>query len=226
VAKGNRGLPASWSLDVPSEVVDGPVQLGDYLDEDITRPVAPSSQPVTSPQSDQRIVNFPRTSEEVPNPYSHLNTERVPRPFTSPQHFKQVRAVQRKQLNMAPETLRMVEELLDRIQRYSGQRDAKASELFHGLVSALYEARELIDLQDIPSRGRWGTPTARAFPVALKNAFQRAIAEWCRTRSLRKSSGRCKNSRPRRIYCSAPFRRIPLEPGDLSASYRHGQIFT
>ena len=184
MAKGNRGLPASWSLDVPSQVVDGPVQLGEYLDDDTERPAVQISQPVVSPQIDQRIVTFPRAAEDEPNPYSHLNTERVPRPLNSPQHFKQVRPVQRKQLNMAPDTLRMVEELLDRIQRYSGQRDAKASELFHGLVSALYEARELIDLQDIPSRGRWGTPTARAFPVALKNAFQRAIADWIRNRAL------------------------------------------
>lgn len=88
------------------------------------------------------------------------------------------RGVQRKQLNANPETIRMIEDLLKHIQTYSVQKDAKASEMFHGLVAALYEARELLDFVHVQPRGRWGSPTARAFPIALKNAFQRAIAEW------------------------------------------------
>jgi hypothetical protein len=94
-----------------------------------------------------------------------------------------MRSVSRKQLNMNPETLKMVEELLSYIQNHSVQRDAKASEMFHGLVAALYDARELIALGQVPPRGRWGTPTAHAFPIALKNAFQSAIAEWHRRNS-------------------------------------------
>jgi hypothetical protein len=86
----------------------------------------------------------------------------------------------RKQVNMNPETLRMVDELLEYIQTYSGQKDTKASEIFHALIAALYEARELLDFSNVPPRGRWGSPTARAFPVALKNAFGAAIAAWQR----------------------------------------------
>jgi hypothetical protein len=82
----------------------------------------------------------------------------------------------RKQVNMNPETLRMVEELLDFVQTYGGQNDTKASELFEALVLTLYEAREQLDLSRVPPRGRWGSPTARAFPTALKNTFQAAIA--------------------------------------------------
>ncbi len=89
----------------------------------------------------------------------------------------------RKQLNMNPETLRMVDELLHYLQVYSVQKDAKASEMFHALVAALYEARELLDFSEVQPRGRWGTPTARAFPILLKNAFQSAIAEWQRRRN-------------------------------------------
>ena len=88
----------------------------------------------------------------------------------------------RKQLNLSPDTLRMIDEFLGLIQRYGGQKDAKSSEMFHALVSSLYEARERLDLQNIPPRGRWGTPTARAFPIALKTAFQDAIADWHRRR--------------------------------------------
>ena len=70
----------------------------------------------------------------------------------------------------------MIEELIDHVQTYSVQKDAKASEVFHALVLALYEAQEFIELGDVPARGRWGTPTAKAFPISLKNAFQEAIA--------------------------------------------------
>jgi hypothetical protein len=81
---------------------------------------------------------------------------------------------------MTPETIKMVDELLDYVRTYSIQKDVKASELFHGLVLALYEARERLDLSRVQPRGRWGTPTAAALPIALKNTFQAAIAEWHR----------------------------------------------
>jgi hypothetical protein len=85
--------------------------------------------------------------------------------------------VLRKQVNMSPETLQMVDELLDYVRTYSAQTDTRASELFHALVLSLYEAREQLDLSKVPPRGRWGTPTASAFPVALKNAIQMAIIQ-------------------------------------------------
>jgi hypothetical protein len=72
----------------------------------------------------------------------------------------------------------MVDELLDYVRTYSVQKDIKASELFHGLVLALYEARDHLDLSSVQPRGRWGTPTAAALPIALKNTFQAAIAGW------------------------------------------------
>jgi hypothetical protein len=92
--------------------------------------------------------------------------------------FGHVRRVSRKQLNLNPETLRMVDELLHHVQTQSVQKDAKASEMFHALVAALYDSREFLTLADVPPRGRWGTPTAFAVPVALENAFQSAISQW------------------------------------------------
>jgi hypothetical protein len=79
---------------------------------------------------------------------------------------------------MTPETLRMVDEILDYVRTYSVQKDTKASELFHALVLAIYEARDYLDLSRIQPRGRWGTPTAAAFPIAIKNAIQAAVADW------------------------------------------------
>ena len=78
---------------------------------------------------------------------------------------------------MTPETLRMSDELLEVIRSGSGQRDTKANELFHALVLLVHEVRDEIDPHAIPKRGRWGTPTARAYPLELKNAFLRALLE-------------------------------------------------
>ena len=36
---------------------------------------------------------------------------------------------------------------------------------------------EELDLSNVPARGRWGTPTAQAFPISLKSAFKAAIAK-------------------------------------------------
>jgi len=187
VAK-SRGLPPSFQLDVPQGALDGPVQLGDYLDEEIKpvrtiRPVASAPQVaphVAQPQVMRpvsKVVEMTRPPLPRPEPLAQLETEE-----DTPDRFvgRPRRAAPRKQVNMNPETLRMVDELLQRIQTYSVQKDAKASEMFHALVSVLYEARELINFAEVEPRGKWGSPTARAFPVSLKNAFRAAIAEWKR----------------------------------------------
>jgi hypothetical protein len=83
----------------------------------------------------------------------------------------------RREISMTPETLRMSDELLEVIRSGSGQRDTKANELFHALVLLVYEVADNIDPHSIPKRGRWGTPTARAYPLELKNAFLRALLE-------------------------------------------------
>lgn len=83
----------------------------------------------------------------------------------------------RREISMTPETLRMSDELLEVVRSGSGQRDTKANELFHALVLLVYEAIDDIDPHAIPKRGRWGTPTARAYPLELKNAFLRALLE-------------------------------------------------
>lgn len=77
---------------------------------------------------------------------------------------------------MNPETLQMVDELVDQLCEQCVQGDVKASELFHALVSTLYEAREHLDVSQVKPRGKWGSPTAKAFPVSLKNAFRAAVA--------------------------------------------------
>jgi hypothetical protein len=87
-----------------------------------------------------------------------------------------VKRPERMQFNMRPETLKMFGELVEFVRRYSLQDDAKASEILDALISILHQARDELALHDVPRRDKWGTPTARAFPTALGNAFARAIA--------------------------------------------------
>ena len=164
-----RGLPPSYDLNVPQAAVEGPVQLGDYLEEENTAPAlqAPPRRDVTAKRAP--------TTPPVARP-EQPTQQRQLRPVPKPARL--ATTVPRKQVNMTPETMRMVDELLDYVRTYSVQKDVKASELFHSLVLALYEAREQLDLSSVQPRGRWGTPTAAALPIAFKNTFQAAIADW------------------------------------------------
>lgn len=159
MAKKERGLPSTFDLRVP----EPPVQLGDYLDEEMP------PEPPPKPPDPYAVPGFQR-------PYPH-EPVRAPLPPMRPP------AVPRKQVNMSPETLRMIDEMLAQVRTYSMEKDVRTSELFHALVLCVYEARAALDLSGVPPRGRWGSPTAAALPVALKNAFQEAIV---RTRLQKK----------------------------------------
>ncbi len=176
--KKPRGLPPSFQLDVARAAVERPVQPGDYLDEEETslaaRAVTPRDPAATIAEV-QRGVHAEATAPSVSAP---VHLARVRPRFPVPKPTRLATTVPRKQVNMTPETLRMVDEILDYVRTYSVQKDTKASELFHALVLALYEARDYLDLSRVQPRGRWGTPTAAAFPIGVKNAIQAAIADW------------------------------------------------
>lgn len=170
---GKKGLPPSFSIDIPDKS-EAPVKLGDYLDEVESAPPAPRVMPPRRAE-ESKVIEMPRPAAPAPTqapPAEATSSEDV----SSKRRRKRRKGPARKQINASPEALRMIEELIDHVQTYSVQKDAKASEVFHALVLALYEAREFIELGEVPARGRWGTPSAKAFPVNLKNAFQDAIA--------------------------------------------------
>lgn len=187
--KPKRGLPSSFQINVPAAMIAAPVQLGEYLDDE-QRPsprIAPTAAPVAAPQptppseaqteAESRVVHFPRPEPVVPTT-AIASVEEPPAIETVPQlhDFQPAKKQTRKQVNMNPETLQMVDELVDQICEQCVQGDVKASELFHALVSTLYEAREHLDFSQVKPRGKWGSPTAKAFPVSLKNAFRAAVA--------------------------------------------------
>jgi hypothetical protein len=176
--KRTRGLPESFELDVPQSAVSRPVQLGDYLDEEGTPPPTRKPREGAPRERNVNVVEMPRNErregrgESLPKATALSEARKSP-----PKPRRVTTTVLRKQVNMSPETLQMVDELLNYVRTYSTQGDTRASELFHALVLSLYEAREHLDLSKVPPRGRWGTPTASAFPVALKNAMQMAIVK-------------------------------------------------
>ena len=174
--KKSRGLPPSFQLDVARTTVDRPVRLGDYLDDEELPPVRPTPSATAGPAAEiQRGGRGDGGISTVSAPTSQV---RVRPRSPMPKPTRLATTVPRKQINMTPETLRMVDEILDYVRTYSVQKDTKASELFHALVLALYESRDYLDLSRVQPRGRWGTPTAAAFPIAIKNAIQAAIADW------------------------------------------------
>jgi hypothetical protein len=189
VAKENRGLPSSFKIDIPDR--PRPVELGDYLDEvesapvarPAPKPAAPSPAP-TSSRAPEKVVEFRKQASPAITREDVTEPQRPPMPQAEPDSQAQLKrrrrripkAPPRKQINTTPETQRMIDEIIDYVQSYSVQRDAKASEIFHALVLALHESIESLDLSTVPARGRWGTPTAQAFPISLKSAIKAAIA--------------------------------------------------
>jgi hypothetical protein len=160
--KETRGLPPDFDLNLPT---DKPVELGDYLDEEVApKPSATAPPAVSAPPPP--VYALPPAP--APQPFSQ-------RPYLSRQQLRPG-AVPRKQLNATPETMRMLDELLMQIRQQSMEKDVRTSELFHAMVLAVYESRAYLDLSTIPPRGRWGSPTAASLPVALKNAFMEAIS--------------------------------------------------
>lgn len=200
MAKFRPGIPDSFTLDV-----DPVRDLGDYLDEprpapvarkgrDVppaapAEPVAATPEPVAVVQpavpssaaldSDYLARSVVRPSEQAVLPAVTTPPANTVPPRDEPEHEGRGGKAKapRREISMTPETLRMSDELLEVIRSGSGQRDTKANELFHALVLLVYEAIDDIDPHTIPKRGRWGTPTARAYPLELKNAFLKALLE-------------------------------------------------
>jgi hypothetical protein len=172
--KENRGLPPDFDLKLPT---DKPIELGDYLDEEAAR--GPGAQrhvdvPGSAPYQPPAHPVIPSTATPAPSAPMAVAQAFSPQSYLSRQQLRSA-GVPRKQLNGTPETMRMLDELLMQIRQQSMEKDVRTSELFHAMVLCIYEARTYLDLSAIPPRGRWGSPTAAALPVALKNAFMDAI---------------------------------------------------
>ena len=163
MSKPERGLPKDFDIKVP----DRPVQLGDYLDE------PPPPQRAAAARAPEPPVYTPPVQ---PPPTVIMEPVRVVAMETPLPAAARRGSPPRKQFNMTPETMRMIDELLSHIRMNSAERDVRASELIHALVLAVHEVRPYLDLSHVPPRGKWGSASAAELPVALKDAFQQAVA--------------------------------------------------
>lgn len=172
MAKAARGLPSDFALNIPD---DGPVHIGDFLDEAppqiVVRP-----KPVVRQEPEVRELRPEVIREHAP---AQVEVAR-PRPVQK----KAQPAVIRYQLNLTPRAKTMLEELVEHVQRYSPENDARVSEVFQGIVGLLHGAMDDLELSDLPRRGAWGSVTARNFPGALGEVFERAIIRSAQKRGL------------------------------------------
>lgn len=193
MAKRTPGLPSTFKINTTKEDLDAPAQAGSFLEETFApapmpapAQVEPEPAVATEPEP-QAVVEEERvTTQRRPADVVELRPE--PRREESVEDelddelIEEKEAVRRpspprKQINLKPDAILMAERLLQQIQRDSGQKDAKSSEMFTALLLALEEAASHLDLSAMPPRGKWGSRTARAFPVALKKHFITAIGQ-------------------------------------------------
>jgi hypothetical protein len=176
MGKAGRGLPEGFDLDIDT---GSPAILGDFLDE-----VASAHVPTPAPEiPEPRIIrpSAERQTKSIPAGISvapmTTATDQVENPKVVPLQRGGYAKPPRFELSLNHETKRMVHELLNYLQAMGPQPAAGASEMFRGIISVLHRAKDVLDLSSLPRRGQWGSPTAKAFPIALGQAFAKAIAE-------------------------------------------------
>lgn len=167
-----RGLPDDFTLDLPD---DTPVQIGDFLDEEPVIPVPRRPKAVVEPQ----VSEQPFRPEIVP----HREHRDVPPPRPEARRTHQPSVI-RYQLNLSPRSKTMLEEFVEHVRTFSPQNDARTSEVFQGIMTVLHTAMEELELSELPRRGAWGSVTAKNFPVALSEAFEKAILRSARKRGV------------------------------------------
>ncbi|MEQ1828337.1 MAG: hypothetical protein ABL921_20420 [Pirellula sp.] len=182
MAKTPSGLPDSFDLNVTASDLAGPAALPGYLDED---PIVSFARMKKQPSSFEmkatpKTVTVAAEVNAVQAPTINLlppaqmqpaaTIEAPPRKAVSP-------SIDRKrfQINLDVASERMLEELLDLLSSQSSGERIKISELFQALLMTLYNAKGEIALGSLPTRGRWGSPTAKAFPVNLAESLREAI---------------------------------------------------
>jgi hypothetical protein len=169
MAKAARGLPEGFSLDLPDEK---PVMIGDFLDEEPPAFLTQRPQKPAVPERAERVPVQEFRPEIVRDRAEDLTEKPLAKPV--PRSLKQPTII-RYQLNLTPKAKTMLEEFMEHVQTYSPQSDAKVSEVFQGIMTLLHNAKDELELAELPQRGAWGSVTAKNFPGALSEAFEGAI---------------------------------------------------
>lgn len=140
----------------------------------IAKKEVPVTEPLeNSPSQQSGAEKISSAGQDLPHP----ETKSLHVVETAPKLHKKVVEVRRLQINVTPDVERKVEELINLISAQIPQKEITISELMQALVLNIYESKSEINVSQIPLRGKWGTPTARAYPVALSESFREAIVE-------------------------------------------------
>jgi hypothetical protein len=177
MAKPARGLPSSFAINLPDE---GPVEIGDFLDEAPPTHYRKSAQPLQQ-AAVERVEPQAFTPQIVP---TRTEEERQVAPARPVQRNSQASKVIRYQLNLTPKSKTMFEELMKHVQTFSPEGDTRTSEVFQGVIGVLHSAMDELDLSELPRRGAWGSVTAKNFPNALGGAFEQAIVKAAKKRGV------------------------------------------
>jgi hypothetical protein len=190
-------LPAGFAVKI-DDPDDKPVTIGDYLDEEDIAPSRPTPRQPPAPQTPSETAQADRPqvtpavapAKEPPTPMpssqavgSTALVTASPDPSRK-QRPKPVAASKRTRLNVSDTARDQLAGIVEKMARFGPEPDVRASEVLEAMIMALYEAREYLDLSNVQARGKWGTPTARAFPIALKQSVSRAMGEAARANEI------------------------------------------
>jgi len=186
MAKHKSGLPPNFDLEVSeSELVGKPARLPGYLE----RSVAPSffAQPEIR---EEKIVPINQTVE-IPTraevrqvehlaPVMHKQVAPLERPVVESEPAERLqpsRSGKRAQINLPPDIKTKLVEMAHQFSAQSNNQEITRSDIVVGLILALYEAKDLVNVGTLPVRGKWGTSTAKSIGPALTLAFQEALQD-------------------------------------------------
>lgn len=189
MAKHKSGLPDGFDLKVNSDsLVKGPAKLPGYLEtRPLPIPVGPAEEqvrPVESVKAPAQVVSFSEPSP-IKQPVSP-NSLGVPREVQAASATslevlpgkritKPTTPIRRLQINLSAEAESKVYELIELLRDQSAEKDIRFNDVIHAMIFSLYDARDDIDVSDLPMRGKWGSPTAKSFPTALAQSFCKAL---------------------------------------------------
>ena len=204
MAKPTRGLPSSFSLNTKREDLNAPVDIGDFLDEDLAQ-TPRREAPAKEPEPERVVAEEPPTATELavePEPTVTVVPARPapaapvaePREAASreqlqafePEHEPTPQAAQprrsapaardRIQINLSPEGRAAHDAVMEHFRRFCPREpNTKHNEVYQSLMIALSEALRHYDLSMVPRRGGWGSATHRSFVTSLKGAAVKAL---------------------------------------------------
>lgn len=185
MAKGKPGLPEGFDLNVSKEdLVEGPARLPGYLDRGARLVVAPPIEEIEEPTAEP-VASTPvathfanpqvLTEKKVDTVQPKVEATRTLEVLEKPKRPKA--PVTRLQINLSSDAQIKVGELVELIRAQSPEKGVNYNDVIQALIFSLYEAKDELDVSQLPLRGRWGSPTAKSFAAALGNLFGQALAQ-------------------------------------------------